>query len=208
MGKRHCWRGRKCLTERWAVSHHDGTIYYLPGRGGRVDEGLGLALQSRGLTVYGRHLFGEFQRLRFSDQIQVIAEDLKHGFWNKNALVVANSFGAYLFLHAQTLLDPFPGKVLLLSPIIGATAAPGNGPRFSPPFAERLLQLAQGGELTKPTRCEIHVGESDWQSDPAKVGRFGELARIPVTIVPGGGHMLDKVYVSDLLDRWLPAPVT
>lgn len=163
------------------MSHHDGTIYYLPGRSGRVDEGLGLALQSRGLTVYGRHLCGEFQRLRFSDQILVIAEDLKHGFWNENALVVANSFGAYLFLHAQTLLDPFPGKVLLLSPIIGATAAPGNGPRFSPPFAERLLQLAQGGELTRPTRCEIHVGEADWQSEPAKVGRFGELARISET---------------------------
>lgn len=185
------------------MSHHGGTIYYLPGRGGRVDEGLGLALQSRGLTVYGRHLFGEFQRLRFSDQIQVIAEDLKHGFWDKDALVVANSFGAYLFLHAQTLLDPFPGKVLLLSPIIGATAAPGNGPRFSPPFAERLLQLAQEDELTKPTRCEIHVGELDWQCQPLKIQEFGELTGIPVTTVPDGEHLLSHSYVSDLLDRWL-----
>ena len=123
MGARDCWHCGKCPPERWTVSVHDQAIYYLPGRGGRVDEGLGLALQSRGLTVYGRHLFGEFQRLRFSDQIQVIADDLKHGFWNENALVVANSFGAYLFLHAQTLLDPFPGKVLLLSPIIGATCS-------------------------------------------------------------------------------------
>lgn len=185
------------------MSHHDGTIYYLPGRGGRVDDGLGLALQSRGLTVYGRHLWGEFQRLRFSDQIQVIAEDLKHQFWNENALVVANSFGAYLFLHAQTLLDPFPGKVLLLSPIIGATAAPGNGPRFSPPFAERLLQLAQGDELTKPTRCEIHVGELDWQCQPLKIQEFGELTGIPVTTVPDGEHLLSHSYVSELLDRWL-----
>ncbi len=185
------------------MSVHDQAIYYLPGRGGRVDEGLGLALQSRGLTVHGRHLFGEFQRLRFSDQIQVIAEDLKHGFWNKNALVVANSFGAYLFLHAQTLLDPFPGKVLLLSPIIGATAAPGNGPRFSPPFAERLLQLAQGGELTIPSQCEIHVGEQDWQCQPERVQIFGKLTGMPVTIVLKGGHLLSHAYVGEMLDHWL-----
>ena len=185
------------------MKRHEKAIYYLPGRGGRVDEGLGLALQSRGLTVCGRHLFGEFQRLRFSDQIQVIAEDLKHGFWNENALVVANSFGAYLFLHAQTLLDPFPGKVLLLSPIIGATAAPGNGPRFSPPFAERLLQLAQGGELSTPSRCEIHVGELDWQCQPDRIRNFGRLTGMPVTIVPEGGHLLSHSYVGELLDRWL-----
>lgn len=138
----------------------------------------------------------------------MIAEDIKHGFWNENSLVVANSFGAYLFLHAQTLLDPFPGKVLLLSPIFGATVAPGNGPGFSPPFAKRLLQLAQGGKLTKLSRCKIHVGESDWKSEPEKVGHFGEHAGIPVTVVPGGGHILDKGYVSDQLDRWLLAPVT
>ena len=185
------------------MSVHDRAIYYLPGRGGRVDEGLGLALQSRGFSVYGRQLFGEFQRLRFSDQIQAIAEDLKQGFWREDALVVANSFGAYLYLHAQTLLDPIPGKVLLLSPIIGAAAAPENGPRFSPPFADRLLQLAQAGELTTPHRCEIHVGELDWQCQPAKIQGLGKLTGIPVTVVPGGGHLLSHSYVSALLDRWL-----
>lgn len=148
-------------------------------------------------------MFGEFQRLKFSDQIQMIAKDLEHAFWKEDGLIVANSFGSYLYLHAQTLLAPFPGKVLLLSPIIGATAAPGNGPRFSPPFAERLLQLAQTGELTIPTRCEMHVGELDWQCQPDKIENFGQLTGINVTIVPGGGHLLDRGYVSALLDRWL-----
>ena len=187
------------------MKHQDRAIFYLPGRSGRVDEGLGLALRNRGFSVYGRHLFGEFQRLRFSDQIQVIAEDLKHGFWRQDALVVANSFGAYLYLHAQTLLDPFPGKVLLLSPVIGATAAPGNGPRFSPPLAEHLLQLAQAGELTIPSRCEIHVGELDWQCQPDRVLKFGQLTGIAVTIVPEGGHLLEHRYVRELLDSWLPS---
>lgn len=185
------------------MSNHERAIYYLPGRGGRVDEGLGLALQNRGFSVYGRQMFGEFQRLRFSDQVQVIAEDLKNEFWNENSLVVANSFGAYLYLHAQALLDSFPGKVLLLSPIIGASATPGNGPRFSPPFADRLHQLAQGGELATPTRCEIHVGEHDWQCQTEDIRIFGKLTGIPVMIVPECGHLLSHSYVSDLLDRWL-----
>ena len=178
-------------------------VYYLPGRGGRIDTGLGLEIQSRGLSVFGRDMSGGFQRLRFSDQIRVIADDLKAAFWTKETLVVANSFGAYLYLHAQTLLDPFPGKVLLLSPIIGATIAPGSGPRFSPPHADRLFQLAQSGEFTTPVTCEIHVGELDWQCQPDKLQTFGRLAGIAVTVVPNGGHLLNHIYVSDLLDRWL-----
>lgn len=185
------------------MKRQEGSVYYLPGRSGRVDEGLGLALQSRGFTVYGRHLLGDFQRLRFSEQIQVIAKDLKHGFWKENSLVVANSFGAYLYLHAQTLLDPFPGKVLLLSPIIGATTAPGNGPRFSPPHAERLFQLAQSGEFTTPLTCEIHVGELDWQCQPDQLQTFGQLTGIAVTVVPNSGHLLNHSYVGELFDRWL-----
>lgn len=169
-----------------------------------MNSGLALALQSRGFNVSGRETFGEFHRLRFSEQIQVIADDLLASFWHQDALVVANSFGAYLFLHAQALIPAFPGKVLLLSPIVGGSAAPGNGPRFSPPFAERLGQLAETNELVVPQRCEIHVGELDWQCQPEKLGHFGKLTGIPVTIVPGGAHMLDKDYVSRLLDRWLP----
>ena len=185
-----------------------GEIYYLPGRGGRLDAGLGLALLNRGLRVTGRQTLGDFQRLKFSDQIQVIADDIQSLFWSKDALVIANSFGAYLFLHSLSLIPPFPGQALLLSPIIGGSSAPGNGPRFGPPFADRLFGLADAGDFPSPQQCEIHVGELDWQCQPDRVRHFGELARIPVTVVPGGGHMLDKGYVSGLLDRWLPGPVT
>jgi hypothetical protein len=179
-------------------------IYYLPGRGGRIDTGLGLEIQSRGFNVCGREMSGDFQRLRFSDQIQVIAADLDAEFWTEEALVIANSFGAFLYLHAQTLVDPFPGKVLLLSPIIGTAASPGNGPRFSPPFAGRLEGLAEAGKLRVASRCEIHVGGLDWQCQPETLKRFGAQVGIDVTVVAGGGHMLDKGYVSQLLDAWLP----
>ena len=89
----------------------DKSIYYLPGRGGQINAGLGQALLARGFEVTGRATVDEFNHLPFQDQIETISQDLLKFFWSKDSKVIANSFGAYLFLHAQTLLDPFPGKV-------------------------------------------------------------------------------------------------
>ncbi len=178
-------------------------LYYLPGRGGRLDAGLGIQLQSRGYTVVGRETSGEFQRLRFSEQVEVIAEDLRTQFWHPEARVVAHSLGAYLFLHAQAILPPFPGKVLLLSPVIGRSAAPGNGPRFYPPFADRLTELALAGQLAAPTNCEIHVGALDWQCPQEGLRSFGKLMGIPVSVVAEVGHRLGETYVRSVLDAWL-----
>lgn len=152
----------------------------------------------------GRETVGEFARLPFTEQKKAIADDLMAAFWREDALVIANSFGCYLFLHAQAQLPPFPGRVLLLSPVVGSVTSPDNGIRFSPPIADVLLTLAAAGDLSVPLSCEIHVGELDWQCPPTLVCRFGELAGIPVTVVPENSHMLDKRYVSQLLDRWLP----
>lgn len=193
--------------ENAGVSNPRGVIYYLPGRGGCLDAGLGKALLDRGYSVCGRQTFVEFQRLGFSDQIQAIANDLQSEFWNDDALVIANSYGAYLFLHAQTLLPPFPGRVLLLSPVLGGSSAPGGGLTFMPPFADRLMELARTGELNPPLSCEIHVGEHDWQCKPDRVAQFGALVGASVTIVAMGGHQLEKPYVSQVLDDWLQAGV-
>lgn len=179
-------------------------IYYLPGRGGRLDAGLGSALLERGHEVRGRETVGEFQRLGFSDQLALVADDLQSHFWHSDALVLANSFGAYLFLHAQARTSPFPGRVLLLSPVLGGSSYPGGGPTFLPPFADQLMALARSGELTLPYCCEIHVGENDWQCQADRVAEFGALTGAPVTIVSSAGHQLPKHYVSKVLDDWLP----
>jgi len=179
------------------------TVYYLPGNGGQLHTGLGAGLLSRGWQVTGRALFGEFRALRFGEQVAAVAEDLQTLFWHPQAHVVANSFGAYLFLHAQAQLESFPGRVLLLSPIIGEAASGVSEQTFIPPQAEKLAALAASGQFAAPRMCEIHVGAEDWQSGPARVGALGKQLGIPVTIAPGKGHVLGKDYVGPLLDRWL-----
>lgn len=177
------------------------TVYYLPGHGGLISTGLGQALLDHGYDVTGRETVGDFKSLGFQAQVQTVASDLREYFWREDARVIANSFGAYLFLHAQALLgEPYIGNVILLSPIVGEfanddEARPMN---FIPPYAEKLLELASTGKFPVPVNCEIHVGSEDWQSC-ANSKVFGEMVGIKVHLVEGAGHMLPHAYVGDLL---------
>jgi hypothetical protein len=178
-------------------------IYLLPGKGGRLNKGVGEALSARGYDVFGRELYGEFRNLSFADQIDIVATDLQTSFWHEDAKVIANSFGAYLFLHAQTLLESFVGRVLLLSPIIGEVANEEHMMFFIPPRSRRIQDLVRAGAYPAPACCEIHVGELDWQSDPEKVTELGRQLGMKVTVVPGAGHRLPIDYVGATLDAWL-----
>jgi hypothetical protein len=178
-------------------------IYYLPGHGGQLATGLGQGLMDRGFDVTGRETRGDFRALPFDEQVRTIMDDLQGHFWHGQAQVVCNSFGAYLFLHAQAQMPSFPGRVLLLSPIVGEFTSDHTHTTFSPPRPGRLKELAEAGQFNTPNCCEIHVGEEDWQSIPTNVQALGRLAGIPVTVVPKGGHNLGKDYVGPLLDRWL-----
>jgi hypothetical protein len=166
---------------------------------------LGQALLDRGFDVTGRETVGEFKTQGFQRQVEIVASDLKEYFWREDAKVIANSFGAYLFLHAQVLIgEPYIGRVVLLSPIVGEFAnddqvRPMN---FIPPYAEKLLELANAGKFLVPLNCEIHVGSEDWQSCP-NVTAFAEMVGLKLNVVPRAGHMLPKEYVAKLLDQWV-----
>jgi hypothetical protein len=178
-------------------------IYYLPGAGGQLSTGLGRALMDRGCNVTGRETRSEFRTLHFDDQIGIIKQDLESHFWDEQARVICNSYGSYLFLNAQSLMSPFPGRVMMLSPIVGEFTSDEMRATFSPPYPTRLKELAEAGQFPAPTSSEIHVGSEDWQSIPANVQAFGMLTGIPVTVFPDAGHNLPKDYVNGLLDRWL-----
>ena len=118
--------------------------------------------------------------------------------------MICNSFGGYLFLHAQVLIgEPYIGNVILLAPIVGEfvqddEARPMN---FIPPQAEKLLELAKAHKFPLPLNCAIHVGSEDWQSHPNAMA-FGKLVGMKVNVVEGAGHELPKAYVGALLDGW------
>lgn len=177
-------------------------VYYLTGMGGRLDTGLGKGLLDKGFEVTGRELFGDFKKLKFQEQVDIVAKDLSTHFWSEDSFVIANSFGAYLFLNAQAQLEPYIGRVILLSPIVGEFSNEETLTTFVPPYAGRLFELAKANKLPTPKNCEIYVGELDWQSNPKNVASLGEALGVEVNIVPNAGHMLPIAYVEKLLDKW------
>ena len=179
------------------------SIYFLPGHGARISNGLGQALKARGFDVYGRETVGDFKKLDFDVQLETVAQDLKDNFWHENARVVANSYGGYLLLQALSLSKPYPGKLLLLSPIVGEFSSEQIRLGFIPPYAKRISELASKGLFPVLRHCEIHVGSEDWQSVPDNVTAFAALVNSQVTLVKGAGHTLPKEYVSKVLDSWL-----
>jgi hypothetical protein len=168
----------------FSLSSHGDAIYYLPGHGGRITNGLGQALVGRGYEVVGRETVGDFKKLDFNAQVTTIA----------------NSFGGYLLLHALSKLDPYIGKILLLSPIVGEFSSEQISMGFIPPYADRLRELASTNQYPAPMNCSFHVGSEDWQSNPQNVTVFARALGLPVTVVPNAEHQLPKDYVSSLLD--------
>ncbi len=193
---------RKCMGKGSNLSKN---IYYLPGHGGQIATGLGEALTQLGWSVDGRETRDEFRKLPFGQQVDAVASDLQQKYWHPDSCVIAVSFGAYLFLHAQAQLPSFIGRVVLLSPIVGEFDSTELQMGFIPPRSLKLFELASSGQYPVPKQCEIHVGSEGWQSNPENVTQLGQLLNIPVHVVSNNGHMLDKSYVSALLDRWLPA---
>jgi pimeloyl-ACP methyl ester carboxylesterase len=179
------------------------SIYFLPGHGGRISNGLGQELVRRGFDVMGRETVGDFKKVSFDVQVETVAADLKTNFWSEDALVIGNSYGAYLLLLALSSLTTFPGKILLLSPIVGEFSNEQTRIGFIPPYATRLFELASKGLYPIPNSCQIHVGSQDWQSISENVTAFAALINANATILEGAGHSLPKEYVANLLDTWL-----
>jgi len=109
--------------------------------------------------------------------------NLHHGgYLSKNDY---KSITDYVGADAQADLPPFPGRVLLLSLIVGEFDHDSQAVHFSPPLPNRLHDLVAKGQLPCPVDAHIHVGSEDWQSVPANVQALGDAVGIPVHIAPG-----------------------
>ena len=59
------------------------TVYYLTGRGGQLKAGVGKGILERGVGLAGRAMSGQFERLEFQSQIDLISQDLQDSFGRK-----------------------------------------------------------------------------------------------------------------------------
>jgi len=179
------------------------TVYYLPGRGGRVATGLGEGIIELGYEPSGLETPWSFEGLTFQEQLDMIIQDLRASFWTKNAKIVAVSYGAYLLLNALSEHEPFPGSILLLSPVLGEVTNGKTMRYYSPPRPSKIIEQANAGEFPHPKHIEIHVGDNDWQSPYERVVNFANALGGNYAIVPDTKHDLGKSYVFPILKKWL-----
>ena len=184
-------------------------IYYVPGRGGRLNAGLGLELSSRGYDLIGREIAGTgprdqsnpFASLSFQQQVEVIQHDLQTHFWTPEALVIGNSFGAYLIAHSILQLGGFPGKCLFISPVLGAVKT--TGMLFKPPKSGALHDAIANGSFPHMI-LDIIVGSSDEHFLPKVAEKLEQLTSGSISIIDDERHRLSYGVVKEKLDQWLP----
>lgn len=195
---------------------------------------LGRLMANMGYAIHGRVIVSGFARVRFSEQLALIRSDLQSTksdlqttssdlqparsdlpaagsdlhptFWHSDAVLVGRSDGGYLLLHTLAEMDPFPGKILLFSPVLGAAVAKNGFYVSRPPRAEKLLKLAENNAFPAPHYMEIHTGEDDNGCDPLLATRFASLVgNTKLHIVPGAGHQLTEKYLQAILSKFLGA---
>lgn len=150
-------------------------VYLIPGRDEKLSGFLGDKISHMGFDVYGREILPPFSRLQFSEQLKIIKNDLKSLFWYQNAKLVGYSYSSYLLLHSLAELEPFPGKILLLSPVLDAAMSKDKVYLSCPLRAKKLLQFTKNGEFLSPGYLELHTGLEDNGCDPDLAKRICSL---------------------------------
>jgi hypothetical protein len=129
---------------------------------------------------------------------------LRSFFWDPNANLVGHSYGGYLLLHSLSELEPFPGRILLFSPVLGEAIDKRRRFGSRPPRAGRLMELARKNQFPTLGYLEIHTGENDNGCDPnldKAIGSFIPKSRIE--IVSNQGHELPLEYITKVIVRFL-----
>ena len=178
-------------------------IYLIPGRGDKLNDLIGSSLAKMGFEVYGREILSDFAHLHFPQQLQIIKNDIKSLFWRENSNLIGDSYGAYLLLHALVELTAFPGRILLLSPVLGEAIDKQNLFLSRPPRAKKLLQLAQSQKFPLPKYLEIHTGAEDKGCDPILAQKISSLiTNSKIFIIKGEGHRLNKTYINSVIKKF------
>ena len=178
-------------------------VYFVSGRGGQLNEGLGAAIQSYPHHFLGRAVSGDFEKLTHTTQVQTIQDDLATMPTGESTLLVAHSYGAYLLLHALIKYPQPIDRLVLISPVTGS--AMGNGRFFRPPGTKALSQALTEQAIPLPNSGVLVTGEHDWQS-PAERGRdIASQLGMKFSLVPNAGHRLPVEFVKKILNECLAA---
>ena len=182
------------------MDHDEPRLIYITGRTGDANQGLGAYLKELDPNRIGLSVNNTFLNLDFVEQVSVVKKLITE-FDGPTTAIIANSYGAYLVLHALISAPVYQCKVLLLSPALGGLMDKKAMVYARQPSTNKFEQTLNAGAITKPSHLEFHIGEHDGGYDPARVA--GLLGADVLNVIPGQGHMLDKTTVAQIVRGFL-----
>jgi len=175
--------------------------FYITGRGGSINEGLGTFLKTRSHMVTGVSLSTSFILNPFSTQLAAIQSEFSRLQQNRIP-IIANSYGAYLLLNSMIGFPALQTRVLLLSPVVGTTISQLG--YFKPPQSRQIASALAKGTLPKPTRLDICCSNMDNQCDLVTLETLANTLKADrFLLLEGQGHMIDNDLVAQVVDEFL-----
>ena len=174
-------------------------LRYITGRGGSVTQGLSLCLSTLVDDYQGLANDSALHRLSVDEQINIVTE-----FCKPATHLIANSYGAYLWLLSRIDAAPSDTQVLLLSPVMGRAVDPQQMLSSRPPRLRGLESAISEGRVVLPQQVRVVTGRDDdvctYQTALAQCGKLGID---DLSIVEGEGHDMSHALVSRTVTDFL-----
>lgn len=174
-------------------------LRYITGRGGSATQGLSSYLSTLVDDYKGLANDSVLHRLSVDEQIKIIAE-----FCKPATHLIANSYGAYLWLLSRIDAAHSNTRVLLLSPVLGRAVDPEKMLASRPPRLRGLESAIAGGRLVLPHEVRVVTGRDDdvctYQTAVAQCAKLGVE---DLSIVEDEGHNMSHDLVSKTVTDFL-----
>lgn len=174
-------------------------IRYITGRGGDALGGLSAHLGTLSENFDALAIDPSFLSADFPEQV----EDVREFCAEDGAYIIANSYGAYLFLHSLIGRAPLQARALLLSPVLGRVNSEKRMLISRPPGEKRFKRAVSDGSFGLPTDTRIVTGEDDEVCDSHQAAYISSQLNIELEVLIGEGHMISPAKVALVVDAFL-----
>ena len=172
---------------------------YISGLGGNANKGLGEYLKLVDPNRIGLSVNKTFLNLPFLQQVAVV-RNLIDEFDSSNTGVIANSYGAYLVLHALIDAPRYHSRIMLLSPAIGGAMNQESMVYVRQPSTNRFEQALTDKTITKPRHIELHIGAKDAGYDEEQLAKLDMVLGFDhFQVHANEEHNMDKQLVQKLV---------
>ena len=174
-------------------------LRYITGRGGSVTQGLSLYLSTLVDDYQALANDADLHTQSVDEQVNVVAK-----FCEPATHLIANSYGAYLWLLSRINPTPSDTRVLLLSPVMGRAMDPQQMLSSRPPRLRGLESAITDGRLVLPQKVRVVTGRDDdvctYQTAIAQCRKIGIE---DLSIIEDEGHNMSHALVSKVVTDFL-----